>query len=287
MYLQRLTRCALVFASASLAACSNLLFGIANAPTYVGSQLRAHDARYGSQPRQELDVYAPEQARDAPVVVFWHGGSWATGDKASYRFVGDALAKQGIVAVLPNYRLHPAVQFPAFMDDAALAVAWIREHARDYGGAADRIVLMGHSAGAQIATLLAYDSRYLERVAVPISSIDGVIGLSGPYALDPDSRLLRAIFARPYAHADWQPLAFATTRSPPTLLIHGMRDDVVRVSHAQRLRDALDAAGARVDTEFHAQAGHAATVSSFAWLAPSRLPVLERSVQFIRSVSEK
>jgi acetyl esterase/lipase len=254
MYLQRLTRCALVFASGLLAACSNLLFGIANAPTYVGSQLRAHDARYGSQPRQELDVYAPEQARDAPVVVFWHGGSWATGDKASYRFVGDALAKQGIVAVLPNYRLHPTVQFPAFMDDAALAVAWIREHARDYGGAADRIVLMGHSAGAQIATLLAYDSRYLERVAV---------------------------------HADWQPLAFATMRSPPTLLIHGLGDDVVRSSHAQRLRDALDAAGASVEMELYAQAGHAATVSSFAWLAPSRLPVLERSIQFIRSVSEK
>jgi acetyl esterase/lipase len=287
MFLQRLTRCALVFASASLAACSNLLFGVANAPTYVGSQLRAHDARYGPEPRQQLDVYAPEQVHDAPVVVFWHGGSWATGDKASYRFVGDALAKRGIVAVLPNYRLHPAVQFPAFMDDAALAIAWLREHARDYGGAADRIVLMGHSAGAQIATLLAYDPRYLDRVAVPVGSIKGVIGLSGPYALDPDSPLLRAIFARPYAHADWQPLAFAGMRSPPTLLLHGRRDDVVLPSHTERLRDALDAAGARVETEFYAQSGHAATVSSFAWLAPSRLPVLKRCVQFIRSVSER
>lgn len=232
-------------------------------------------------------MYAPERVRDAPIVVFWHGGSWATGDKASYRFVGDALAKRGIVAVLPNYRLHPAVQFPAFMDDAALAVAWVREHAREYGGAPDRIVLMGHSAGAQIATLLAYDSSYLEGVAVPIGSIKGVIGLSGPYALDPDSPLLRAIFARPYAHADWQPLAFAASRSPPTLLIHGMRDDVVRASHAHRLRDALQTAGARVEAEFYTEAGHAATVASFAWLAPSRLPVLEHSVQFIRSVVER
>lgn len=284
MHSHLLARLALICASVSLAACSGLLFGVANAPTYLSSLSRAQDVPYGPEVRQRLDVYAPDRAAHGPVIVFWHGGSWSTGNKRQYRFVGDALAKHGFVAVIPNYRLHPAVKFPAFMDDAALAVAWVRLHASEYGGDPDRIVLMGHSAGAQIATLLAYDGTYLKRAQVPIACIRGVIGLSGPYALDPDTQLLRTIFAQPYTHKDWQPLAFATAHSPPTLLLHGLKDDVVYARHAEQLREALQAAGVRVETQFFPDAGHAATVAAFAWAAPSRLPVLEHAMRFIRSL---
>ncbi|MET0984763.1 MAG: alpha/beta hydrolase [Steroidobacteraceae bacterium] len=280
-------RLALVLASSGLTACSGLLFGVANVPTYFGSQQRARNVSYGSEPRQQLDVYAPEAARQLPIVVFWHGGSWATGDKADYRFVGNALAKRGVVAVLPNYRLYPAVKFPAFIEDAAAAVAWVQAHAAQRGGDPQRIVLMGHSAGAHIATFVAYDHGQLRRAGADPAAIRGVIGLSGPYALDPNSDLLRTIFAAPYTHQDWQPIARVDATAPPTLIIHGGKDDVVRVSHAEKLGDALHRAGVRVETEFYPEAGHAATVAAFARVSGSRLPIVEQSVRFIESVTDK
>jgi acetyl esterase/lipase len=278
-------RWALLAVSALLTACSGLLFGVANAPTYFGSLQRAHDVSFGSDSRQSLDVYAPASAKRRPVVVFWHGGSWETGDKSRYRFVGDALAKRGFIVVLPNYRLYPAVKFPAFIEDAARAVAWAQAHADEYGGDPQRIVLMGHSAGAHIASFIAYGHDYLLRAGAEPSAIRGVVGLSGPYALDPNSELLHAIFSPPYAHKDWQPAVQVDATAPPTLILHGLKDDVVSVSHAEKLRDALQQAGVKVEAEFYPNAGHAATLAGFAWVSPSRLPVLDRSVQFIEAVT--
>src|SRR5205085_365459 len=98
------------------------------------------------------DVYQPKQTgTNRPVVVFWYGGSFTSGNRAEYRFVGASLAEAGIVAMLPDYRLYPEVKFPTFMDDAASAVAWAQSHASEYGGDPHRVVLMGHSAGAYIA----------------------------------------------------------------------------------------------------------------------------------------
>ncbi|HKQ84451.1 MAG TPA: alpha/beta hydrolase [Steroidobacteraceae bacterium] len=285
MQFKRWLRLALVLVSSGLTACSGLLFGVANAPTYFGSQQRARDVSYGPGPRQQLDVYAPASARQLPVVVFWHGGSWATGDKADYRFVGTALAKHGVVAVLPNYRLYPAVKFPAFIEDATTAVAWVQAHAAEWGGDPQRIVLMGHSAGAHIATFVAYDHGRLRRAGADPAAIRGVIGLSGPYALDPNSDLLRTIFAAPYVHEDWQPVAHIDATVPPTLLVHGAKDDVVNLRHAEKLRDALQRAGVRVETEFYSDAGHATTLAAFAWVSGSRLPIVEQSVRFIESVT--
>ncbi|MET0660640.1 MAG: alpha/beta hydrolase [Steroidobacteraceae bacterium] len=287
MQLKRWMQLVLVLASSGLTACSGLLFGLANAPTYFDSQQRARNVSYGPEPRQQLDVYAPVAARQLPIVVFWHGGSWATGDKAEYRFVGTALAKRGVVAVLPNYRLHPAVKFPAFIEDAAATIAWVQAHAAQWGGDPQRIVLMGHSAGAHIATFVAYDHGQLRRAGADPAAIRGVIGLSGPYALDPNSDLLRTIFAAPYTHEDWQPVARVDATAPPTLIIHGEKDDVVRVSHAEKLRAALQRAGVRVETEFYPEAGHATTVAAFAWVSGSRLPIVEQSVHFIESVTSK
>jgi len=121
---------------------------------------------YGGGPRRTLDVYAPRDARSAPVVVFFYGGGWETGSKAMYRFVGAALAARDVVVVIPDYRLHPEVRFPAFMDDAAAAVAWTRANAADFGGDPRRLFLMGHSAGGHIAALLALDPEYLQSVGM-------------------------------------------------------------------------------------------------------------------------
>ncbi|HUC87003.1 MAG TPA: alpha/beta hydrolase, partial [Candidatus Saccharimonadales bacterium] len=134
------------------------------------------DVAYGSDLHQKLDVYLPTFKPYDTVILFWHGGTWRRGDKRRYRFIGRTLAAMGYTAVLPNYRLYPAVTFPAFIEDAAAAVQWVeREHHPR------RIFLMGHSAGAHIAAVLALDNRYFKALPAPHPRIAGFIGLAGAY----------------------------------------------------------------------------------------------------------
>src|SRR5688572_24770878 len=163
-----------------------IAYAIINAPSYMGWYERRPDLRFGDEPRQVLDVYVPQsQGKDLrPVVIFWYGGMWLRGSKEQYRFVGAALANSGYVAVLPDYRLYPRARFPTFIEDGALAVKWVREHAHEFGGDPNAIFLMGHSAGAHTAALLALDGRYLQKVGGDSSWLRGWIGLSGPYALE-------------------------------------------------------------------------------------------------------
>jgi acetyl esterase/lipase len=219
------------------------------------------------------------------VVVFFYGGSWTAGSRGLYRFVGAALAERGIVTVLPDYRLYPQVKFPLFLDDGALAVAWVQKRAHEFGGDPRRIVLMGHSAGGHEASFLAYDRRLLEKAGANPESIVGFVGLSGPYALAPDTEILNTIFASPYTEAEWQPVRFVSSQAPPTLLVHGTADDVVSIEHAEKLRDVLHANHVRVETQFYADRNHADTVAGFSIPARGRTPVLDHSVSFIESVA--
>jgi acetyl esterase/lipase len=270
-----------VFASG----CTGLSFLIANSATLAGQYDRSTDHSYGPEARQQLDVYSPRDAKDRPVVVFFYGGSWTAGRRGLYRFVGAALAERGIVTVLPDYRLYPQVRFPLFLDDGALAVAWVQKHAREFGGDPHRIVLMGHSAGGHEAAFLAYDRQLLQKAGANPQWIVGLVGLSGPYALEPDTDVLNTIFANPYTPADWQPVRFVTPQSPPTLLVHGTADDVVSTKHTEKLRDVLQANHVRVETHFYPDQGHADTVAAMSVLARGRAPVLEQSVTFIESVT--
>jgi acetyl esterase/lipase len=147
--------------------------------------IRYHDA----SERQRLDVVAPNGARAAPVVLFIHGGSWMYGDKnryGMYRGVGRFLAQHGVVTVLANYRLSPAVRHPEHVKDVARAFAWTRRHAAEYGGDPDRIILCGHSAGGHLVALLATDESYLKSAELKLgprdrAAIKGVIGVCGVY----------------------------------------------------------------------------------------------------------
>jgi acetyl esterase/lipase len=266
-------------------ACGSVQYFLANAPAAFGSYDRRTDLPYGDGPRQHLDVYSPRQARDRPVVIFWYGGSWSNGRKSNYRFVAAALAQRGFVTVLPDYRLYPEVKFPVFMDDAAHAVAWVQRHAAEFGGDPRHIVLMGHSAGAHMAAFLAYNSEFLAKAGARPEWIRGLVGLSGPYALEPNSDVLNAIFASPYTMADWQPIRFVSGHSPPTLLFHGQPDTVVTERHTEVLRDALLSHHVRVDANLLPGRSHADTVAAFALGARHRAPVLEKSVRFIESVT--
>jgi acetyl esterase/lipase len=266
------------------AGCASSEFFIANAPTrFTHVDLHANLA-YGADLRQQLDIYRPRAPANAPVVIFWYGGSWIKGAKSEYRFVGVELAKLGFVAVLPDYRLYPQVTFPAFEEDGARAVAWVQQHISEYGGDPHRIVLMGHSAGAHTAAFLALNHEYLRRFGAEPRDIVGLIGLSGPYAFVPDSDTLRAAFPAPFTDADWQPIRFVDGQAPTTLLLHGLSDKEVLPKESIELRDALVAAHRRVDLHLFAHRRHADTVAPFAWVLRWRTPVVKEVAAFVRRV---
>ncbi len=146
------------------------------------------DIPYGPSPtdfRNWLDVYAPSDAAAAPVVMFVHGGAWASGDKSEYVELGRTLAGYyGIVAVVINYRLSPDVVHPAHTEDATLAAVWTLENIADYGGDPTEVFLFGHSAGGHIVSLMSTDESFFEAQGHSTHEIAGVISMSGLYNLN-------------------------------------------------------------------------------------------------------
>jgi len=185
--------------------------------------------RFGTDPRQVVRVYSElgrvEGSPGRPVVMFWHGGSWAGGSIGSYGWLARALAGLGYVVVLAEYRLYPQVIFPDFVRDGAAAVAWVAANIEAYGGDPRRLALMGHSAGAHIAALLALDSHYLKEAGVSSDRVKALVGISGPYSFTPSPQNA-PIFAgsRPQ---DWNPADHVGQDPPPALLLHGKLDKIV------------------------------------------------------------
>ncbi|HUN82172.1 MAG TPA: alpha/beta hydrolase [Phycisphaerae bacterium] len=151
-----------------------------HARTAAGSRI-ARDIAYveKAHPQQKLDIYAPAQAKDAPVVVFVHGGEWTKGDKSEVSFKPEFLNNNGIVFVSVNYRLSGTAKHPAQVEDIACAMRWIRDHIHEYGGAPSRLILMGHSAGCHLVTLLGLDPRPLARQGLKPADLAGVVSWSG------------------------------------------------------------------------------------------------------------
>jgi len=240
---------------------------------------------YGQDPEHRLDVYRPRRP-DGSVVVFFYGGRWSQGHRSGYRFVGQALTSLGITVVVPDYRLYPAVRFPAFMHDAAAAVAWTFEHAGEVGANPGRVVLMGHSAGAHIASLLALDAGYLNAVGRSPRELAGVVGLAGPYDFlplrEPD---LRDIFGPEARQPLSQPINFASGAAPPFLLLTGGRDRAVSPDNSERLWRRLTEQGARARVVFYRRLTHITLMAALA--APLRMlgPVLPEIGEFVRQAA--
>lgn len=267
-----------------LAGCRSTELFLANAPT-IFDRVDVHaDLRYGSLPRESLDVYAPPHASQRPVVIFWYGGSWVKGSKSEYRFVATTLAGRGFVAVLPDYRLYPQVTFPAFDEDGARAVAWVEHHIRALGGDPHHLILMGHSAGGHTAAFLAFNHAFLRKFGADPRCIAGLIGLSGTYVLEPAPGTERATFPAPYTEKDWQPIRFVDAQAPPTLLLHGADDHEVLPEEAIELRDALRRSHVRVELHIYPHRGHGDTVASFAPVTRWRTPAVDDVVAFINSL---
>jgi acetyl esterase/lipase len=239
------------------------------------------DIAYGEGPRRTLDVYAPPQsAKPAPVVVFFYGGAWQIGMKQWHRYIGASLAAHGVLVVIPDYRQYPEVRFPAFMDDAAEAVAWSRANAARFGGDARRLFIMGHSAGGQIAALLALDPAYLRSAGVPDGSVCGVIGLAGAYDLHPVNPAdFPAIPADDWAQS--RPIDHVTPHAPPMLLLTGEADKVVEPGNTLRLAARLRAVGVPVTVALYPGVDHMALMEALAGPLAFLAPVRDASLRFV------
>jgi acetyl esterase/lipase len=266
---------------------SELLAGAAPAATRRGRGYRADvSLAYGDGPRRTLDIYRRDGADRAPVIVFFYGGSWQGGRKETYRFAAAGLARRGFVVAVPDYRVYPEVRFPGFIEDGAAAVRFARDHARRYGGDPARIVLMGHSAGAHIAAMLALEDRWLAAAGVGMASIAGLVGLAGPYDFLPlRSGTLRTIFGGD--RIETQPIAHVTPAAPPAFLATGARDRVVDPGNSARLAARLVAAGCDARLRSYAGLGHMLLVAALGLPALIRpfAPVLDDVAAFINSTT--
>ncbi len=241
---------------------------------------------YGDGPRRTLDVYRPKQvAPGTPVVVFFYGGSWDSGTRGFYRFVGAVLAREGVVAVIPDYRVYPEVKWPAFIEDSADAVAWAKAHAADYGADPGRLILMGHSAGAYNAAELAFDRRWLNRVGMSPSDISAMVGISGPYDFLPlRSDRLKIIFGPEAERPDTQPINHVDGSGPPALLLTGAADDIVDPGNTPRMAARIRATGGSVEDKTYPRLGHADTLASLLPVFRGKAPVLADVIAFIRAI---
>jgi acetyl esterase/lipase len=259
-----------------------------NSIAAINTRQVAAAVAYGPLARHRLDVYAPANTpppEGHPVVVFFYGGSWNRGERADYRFVGEALAARGVLTLVADYRLYPEVRYPDFLSDCALALAYgLREAAR-LGGNPKRVFVMGHSAGAYNAAMLALDAKRLAPTGHSPNELAGWIGLAGPYDFlpmkNPDAR---PVFFHPDYPEGTQPIDYAAKTSPPSFLGAALEDPLINeqrntVGLATRLRGA----GASVESKLYPRVNHMTLVAAMAaplrWLAP----VLDDVVAFVEA----
>jgi acetyl esterase/lipase len=284
----RLTRrLSLAAAAAALAAACAPLSMFATFTPKDPAMRSARDVAYGPQAYQRLDVYAPRRKAAqaaAPVAVFFYGGSWDTGRRQDYNWVGQALASRGFVTVLPDYGLYPAVRYPGFLEDGARAVRWAQDHAAEFGGDPSRIVLVGHSAGAYNAAMIALDRRYLIGAGVDPKHIKALAGLSGPYDFLPltDPIAIRT-FGEAKDLAATQPISFVTADSPPAFLATGDQDTMVFPKNTVKLAARLRAAGVAVEEAHYPDVDHVRMVLALSRPFRGRAPVLQQMTDFLHA----
>ena len=246
------------------------------------SRLAADGVAYGDWPRQTLDVYVPDGPGPFPVVVFLYGGGWNSGNRGMYRFVGGALAEKGFVTVIPDYRLFPAIRFPDFLQDNAAALRWTRDTIGRYGGASGPFFLMGHSAGAYNAAMLALDPQWLGGAGLDRADLRGTIGLAGPYDFLPlDTDELRLIFGPPEQLARTQPINFVDGKAAPMLLLAGKKDTTVDPANSLRLAARIRQANGPVQDRFYPGIQHEEIVGAIGVPLRFLAPTLRDCVAFM------
>ena len=235
------------------------------------------DIAYGPEKWQQLNVYP--QPITAPVVLFIHGGGWHKGNKDLYHFVADALVRRGFAVVIPDYIKYPEGRFPSFVEDAAIATAWVKNHITDYGGDPDQIILVGHSAGAHTGALLATDQHYLKQVGMTPRDIAGFVGLAGPYNFTPTypryvetfgPENFEAMLASNHIDGD----------EPPILILHSKGDKSVHQFNYDTFKNRLEFFGMPVKAVLFEDIGHAAMILKIhPWFA-DEINIADHIVEF-------
>jgi len=270
--------------SSLAAACSPLgaLNGLNSLTPGDGGVTQVVDgAAFGAEPRQRLDVWAPKQAgAKRPVIVFFYGGSWNSGLREGYGFAARALAARGFVVVVPDYRLVPDVRWPGFVEDGAAAVRWVLANVAAHGGDPEKVAVMGHSAGAHIALLLALDRRWgvADRIRAAVS-------LAGPTDFLPFATGGAADAALGNASdlKDTQPISFARGDASPLLLLHGTDDTTVLPRNSERLAAAITAAGGRAAVKLYPKIGHIGILTALSKPFRGKADTLADSSNFLRA----
>jgi acetyl esterase/lipase len=277
--------CCLIVASAAILLSGCTKFDALNATVPFSGYQRTADLPYGSLPKQKLDVYRPDSLpSNADVVIFFYGGDWQNGEKADYRFVAQALTSRGFIAVLPDYRKYPSVTFPAFVEDGALAVRWVHDNIKLFGGDPQHVYLVGHSAGAHIAAMLTLNEKYLKNVGLDRSAIRATVGISGPYDFIPykdDWGVFGMTAEGQLPDPEIEPINFVDGHQPPMLLLQGLNDKTVNPNNARKLADRIQQAGGRVQLIEYPSSAHVQTVMAFAWSFRWLAPVLRDTTEFI------
>ncbi|MDT0137883.1 alpha/beta hydrolase [Acidovorax sp. PRC11] len=295
----RAARTAAVLAlAASLGACSGV--GTLNALTPRSAATVDTGVAYGPLPRQRLDVYrpaAPAPVDGWPVVVFFYGGTWNSGERGDYLFLGQALASRGVLALVADYRLYPEVRYPDFVRDSALAVGYGLEQAARWGGDPRRVFVMGHSAGGYNAAMVALDPRWLAATGHAPRELAGWIGLAGPYDFFPtDNPDAQPVFFHPDYPAHAQPSDFmpppaagarpssSALQMPRAFLAAPERDRLVSPERSTlQIAHRLQAAGVPVVLKTYPRASHTTLVGAFAWPLRWVAPVLDDVSGFVAS----
>ncbi len=251
--------------------------------------------------KHRLDLYRPRHKKHYPTVIFLHGGWWTSGDKnyfaaftGLYGNVGSALARRGIGAVIPNYRLAPAVPFAGMVADAAKAVRWTQRRIADYDGNPRQLFVAGHDAGGQMAALFAADKRLLRDANVDLNDILGFVPMSAVYDLEVmltcmdavfNDNNTRAAFGRePHSLSRWSPAMHLRLGTPPMLLLTAENDTECLQRQAQAAKKKLDELNSKPKAAVIKGYSHIDMVLKFGHKDD---PVIKHMISFIDERTEK
>ncbi len=245
----------------------------------AGVDLAASGIAYGADHRQRLDVYRPTTTGSAyPVLVFVYGGSWDSGRRQDYEFAARAMAAQGYVVFVPDYRLVPQYHYPVFVEDVASAIAFARAHSKQYGGDGVRTYLLGHSAGAYII------AQAVLNPAFGVHGITAVATLAGPFDFLPfDSPKSTAAFSRFPDLQATQPVNFAHKLAPPFLVLHGGSDTTVKPRNGRELAKRLRESGAIVQHTEYPGVSHVGIMLALSKTFRGNAPVLDDVTGFFKT----
>jgi acetyl esterase/lipase len=225
-------------------------------------------AHYGPDPAQKLEMFVPSGAAPAagwPLIAFYHGGGWHNGDPHSYRFIARTFADRGYAVALIGYRLNQGGRYPAMLEDSAGGLKWAMDHAARHRIDPSRTIVMGHSAGAYNAVMLALDARWTSAAGLPANAIKGAVGLAGPYDFYPwTSDSARDAMGHWPNPRETLPIAYARRDAPPLLLVAGTADTLVRPRNSRALAAAMAALGKPAELALIDGMGHNGLVITLA-----------------------